>query len=106
MFIICNDPCEDGCVLLLPITGWTNELCDATCKIDEWQHKPLTKDSYIIYRYAKIVSASSIEKGIKDGVLRQSIDINAALFLRASQGIMKSPQTKPKVKAYWKNLTQ
>ena len=105
-FIICNEPCEDGFVLLLPISGWSNDLCDPTCKIEQWAHPPLTKDSYVFYRQSRIESVETIAKGIETGVLCPCEDVNTALFLKATNGILRSKQTKKNIKKYWNTLKQ
>lgn len=105
-FIICNRPCEDGFVLVLSITGWAHDKCDPSCKIFEWEHPPLRKDSYVSYMHSKIEMATKIRKGIKDGIFRPCADLNTNIFLRATNGILKSEQSPRKIKAYWKKISR
>jgi len=31
LFVICSDACDEGKMVLVPISTWINNLCDGTC---------------------------------------------------------------------------
>jgi hypothetical protein len=38
LFAICSDPDKDGNCLIVPVSTWTNDLCDGTCILERHDH--------------------------------------------------------------------
>lgn len=94
LHIVCTDPDECGNVILVPISTWTNELCDATCQLARHEHPWLTKEkSYVLYRRADFYKVMALECGLRNGVIKAREDCNAQVFLRVRNGICRSPHT-------------
>lgn len=100
LHIVCTDPCENGNQVLVSITTWTNDLCDATCILQSYEHPWLTRQSYVFYRKARIEAATTLDSGVEQGIFELREAMNAQSFLRVRNGICASPQTPRKVKRY------
>lgn len=100
LFIICNDTCSGGKNLIVPVSSWTNEFCDDTCKLDVGDHPFIRKPSYIFYRKTELMNASDLDRGIEAGVFEQREEVSTSIYLRVRSGIIASPQTKRKYKRY------
>lgn len=102
LFIICNDTDESGHNLIVPISTWTNDLCDGTCILLKHEHDWLTKPkSYVAYRHALVEEAAKLVRGINDGKVVVQAQCNAQVFLRVRNGVCKSPRTPRKIKNYF-----
>lgn len=100
LHIVCCDPQDDGNVVIVGITTYTNDLCDQTCILQAHEHPWLTRRSYVLYRNAEIVSAAALERSINAGDIVTRADINKQAFLRVRNGLCSSRQTKRKVKRF------
>ena len=100
LFVVCTDECDEGCHLIVPITSWTNNLCDDTCILVRGDHSFITHKSYVLYRKGRIEPASSLSSGIAKGFLKVYDPMNGQAFLRLFNGICRSIQTPRKIKAY------
>ena len=99
LHIVCTDPDECGSVILVPISTWTNDFCDATCTLAKHEHPWLTKEkSYVFYRNADFFEVVALERGFKHGQINARADCNAQVFLRVTNGFCKSPHTPKKIK--------
>lgn len=101
LFVICTDECEKGQFLIVPISTFINDLCDATCILDAHEHEFLKHKSYVLYRGALIEKRSTLEQGVVKGMIYQREDLNGQSFLRVRNGICKSKQTARKIKLYF-----
>ena len=100
LFVVCTDACVNGLHLLVPVTSWTNDLCDATCKLAKGEHPFLTHASYILYRKARIEAATDLIYGVEQKTLSPHEMMNGQTFLRIANGICRSSQTPRKIKIY------
>lgn len=100
LFIVCSDACEEGNHVLVSITGWTNHLCDGTTKLGKGDHPFLHKDSYVLYRKARVESSEAISKGVESGLFDCKDDISAQLVEKIMKGLCESIHTPKKVKKY------
>jgi hypothetical protein len=101
LFVICTDECEKGCYLLVPISTWTNDLCDETCILSPYEHPFLQRKSYVLYRNALIEHKDTLIKGVDENYLFPREDLNGQTFGRVRNGICVSAHTKRKVKLYF-----
>jgi hypothetical protein len=102
LYIVCTDVCSNGNHLIVSVTGWTNDLCDATTRIcpADKIHDFITKDSYIFYRKSKIEAASALSNGVDQGIFILRDPISEDFRLKILEGICASKQTPQKVKNY------
>ena len=59
LHVVCTDPDNDGCQLIVSICTKINSLCDPSCTLQPHEHPFLTKESYVLYRNAEIVQQSA-----------------------------------------------
>lgn len=100
LHVVCNDTDADGNNLIVSISTYSNNLCDATCILEEHEHEWLRHQSYVFYRRARIVSAQALERGVDDHLMEPQADMNMQVFLKVKNGICRSPQTPKKIKTY------
>ena len=86
--------------MLVSITGWTNHLCDGTCKLGKGDHPFLYKDSYVLYRKARVETAETIAKGVESGLFECKEDISDEWVAKIMKGLCDSIHTPKKVKQY------
>ena len=99
LHIVCTDPDDQGRVVLVPVTTWTNDLCDGTCILLEHEHPWLWKPkSYILYRKVDFFEVAALERGLANGALEEQEPCNGQVFLRVRNGLCNSPHTPRKVK--------
>lgn len=101
LFIVCTDVDIGGRTLLVPVTTWTNDLCDGTCRLNSHDHTFITHASYVFYRKSRIEFANSLLAGVQKGVLKRHDPCNGQTFLRVRNGICLSPHTPRKIKNYY-----
>lgn len=101
LFIVCNDTDENGLNLIVPVTSWTNDLCDATCPLEPHEHAFLKHSSYVLYRKARIEDTKTLQAGLASGLLTSHDPVNGQVFLKVRNGICRSSQTPRKIKTYF-----
>jgi len=101
LFIICTDECADGKFALVPISTWANDICDASCRIAPGEHAFIVRESYALYRKARIESRNTLENGIKNTIFSVRDDVSTDLLSRVRNGICASAQTPRKIKSYF-----
>lgn len=101
LHIICTDPDDDGKVVLVSITSWTNDLCDSTCTLLRHEHPWLWKEkSWVCYRTADFHEVTALERGLTEGKIEAQENCNAQVFLKVRNGLCNSPHTPRKIKRY------
>lgn len=99
LHIVCTDPDDQGQVVLVSVTTWTNDFCDDTCILLEHEHPWLWKPkSYVYYRKADFHEVAALERGLESGDLAEQAACNGQVFLRVRNGLCKSPHTPRKIK--------
>jgi hypothetical protein len=101
LFVVCSDPCENGNQVVVSISTRINSLCDPTCVLQSHEHDFLKKESFVLYRKARVEAHTTLDAGISKGVFKPHQDMNGQTFLRITKGICASPQTPRKVKTYF-----
>ena len=100
IFIVCSDACKNGNHIIVSITSWVNHLCDGTLRLKVGDHPFITKDSYIIYRKARIESSQFLSAGVDSGKIIPHNDATKELVEKILEGLCKSPHAPRKVKKY------
>jgi hypothetical protein len=100
LFVVCSNVCDKGFHLIVSITGWTNNLCDPTTRLQAGDHPFIRKDSYVFYRKARVEPAASLTEGVASGQFLTRDPMDEKLVTRISAGICSSLQTPKKVKVY------
>ncbi|APH54812.1 Hypothetical protein GbCGDNIH9_8580 [Granulibacter bethesdensis] len=100
LHIVCTDP-DDGYQLIVSICTRINNLCDPSCILQPHEHPFLTKESYVLYREAKLVQHSALTKGVAENRFILKEDMNGQTFLRITKGICTSIQTSRHIKKYF-----
>lgn len=100
LFIVCTDQCDHGYHVLVSVTGWTNHLCDGTCRLGAGDHPFLYKDSYVFYRKARVEESSVIAKGIESGHFELKDPMSDDWVKKIMAGLCASDHTPRKVKKY------
>ncbi len=100
LHVICNDPDDDGNVALISVCSVTGTNHDTTCILQKHEHAFLKHESFVLYARAKIVSESSLRKGVEAKLMVMHDDMNGQAFLRVLKGVCRSSQTPRKVKRY------
>lgn len=101
LFIICTDECVNGKFVLVPVSTWVNDLCDASCRILAGEHPFVFKASYILYRKARIESRIDLENGVAKSVFTARQEVSDDLLARIRYGLCASVQTPRGVKRYF-----
>ncbi|UXT64145.1 hypothetical protein FY133_00570 [Agrobacterium tumefaciens] len=100
LFVVCTDACDEEKQLIVPVSGYSNNLCDGTCILEIGEHEFITKRSYAFYRNARIESAATLDNGLNQKVFVPKADVDPAVFKRIIDGICTSPQTARRIKKY------
>lgn len=87
-------------VAIVPISTYTNDLCDQTCVVVVGEHAFVRHKSYVLYRKARTIGCDEVSRGIEGGTFKTHDDMNAQTFLRIRNGICKSIATSPTIKKY------
>lgn len=100
LHVVCTDPDAEGKQVVVSITTWTNDLCDATCIMEAFMHPYLRHKSYVFYRKARIETSDVLEEGLEQNIFEAKEPMNGQAFLRIRNGICASPHTPRKVKRH------
>lgn len=101
LHVICTDPDDHGCQLIVSICTKINDLCDPACTLQAHEHDFLTRESYVLYRKATIVEQSALANGVAASIFVPREDMNGQTFLRISKGICASIHTPRRIKKYF-----
>ena len=101
LFIICTDECADKKFLIVPVSSWTNNLCDSTCVIEPHEHSFVKHKSYVLYRNGLIISRADLEAGVLQMKIFPKEDMNGQSFLRIKNGVCVSQYTPRNIKNYF-----
>jgi hypothetical protein len=101
LHIVCTDPCAKGLQLVVSITSWTNNLCDNACILDVGDHDFIRRQSWIMYRKARLEESSTLDNGVEQGIFIPRKPVRGDVFERVAAGICQSQQTPRKIKQYY-----
>lgn len=101
LHIVCCDPDEKGNVVIVSVCSARDDnKHDQTCLLQDFEHRFLSHESYVLYREAKITTGAALQAGVVQGVMIPHDPVNGQIFLRVKNGICRSPQTPRKVKNF------
>ena len=81
------------CVVSIPIDGVGY---DASCTLFPSEHPFIVKHSYVAYRFARIVSATTLEDAVTKGQYIAKPMLEEKQFGFVVEGLLESPQVAPK----------
>lgn len=105
LFVICTNKCSKNMHLLVPVTSWTNNLCDSACVLNEHEHSFIKHKSYVFYRNSRIELGAKLEYGVKQNIFHVKEQMNAQTLLRITNGFYKSDQVPRKILNYLDSLS-
>ena len=99
---MCNDTDANGRNLIVSISSVPQHPIpyDATCVLESHEHRWLTHQSFVAYRFAQLVEAAKLQNGLQLGVFSQEVDMNGQSFLKVVNRMCQSPQTPRLIKRY------
>lgn len=102
LHVVCTDTDAQGKNLIVSICSVPQPPVpyDTTCVFEAHEHRWLTHQSYVAYRYAKIEEAAKLQNGLNQGVFVQEVDMNGQSFLKVVNRMCQSPQTPRLIKRY------
>ena len=101
LFIILNDPCEEGLCLLVMISSIKpKRFHDKACVLKQGDHEFIKKDSFVVYRIAEPASASHIGNMVEKKFYMCKADVSEAVYKRVVDGLFASDETRPSVIRY------
>ncbi len=101
LFVIITNPCKHGKVLIVNLTTIKTPKHDNACIVNSGEHEFVKRPSYIMYRYAQIVEANNLAKGVKSGKFVAHKPISDDLLTKICDGILCSTQIEPIIREYF-----
>lgn len=107
LHIVVTDPGPSGdvlivCVVSIPPTN----IYDSSCTFFPGEHPFIVKDSYVAYRFSRMVQASLLEAEVAAGNYVAKPDLDEKRFADVVAGLADSPFTTPKIlKFYQANVS-
>lgn len=100
--MVCNDTDANGRNLIVSISSVPTDgrPYDATCILEAHEHRWLTHQSFVAYRFAELEEAAKLQNGLQLGVIQQEVDMNGQSFLKVVNRMCQSPETPRKIKRY------
>jgi len=98
--IVCNDTCERGLNLLIPVTSFWDG-CDTTCELDVGDHEFIKHLSFVFYAKSQLFRAEQLSRGLDRKFVVHQPDLAEEIFERVASGICDSPDTPRKIKTYF-----
>jgi len=107
LFVVLTNPTdvdkETKALLMVPLSSIKQGLpYDASCVLHPGDHPFVKRESFVDYRRARIEDVKKILRGVKDDKLIPQEPIDAAIFARICQGLVRSRLTTPKVLMFYR----
>lgn len=104
LFVLLNDPAtQEQKVVIVNLSSLKKgQAFDPACPLYPGDHPFVTRDSYVVYAFARIVAASQLVEGVRQGRLVPMEAMEARLVDRICQGLLESRHTPLKVKAFYR----
>lgn len=102
LFIVLTEPLgEPPEVLLVSLSSVTDgSPCDASCLIEVGEHQFVLHQSFVAYRFARIVRAEVLRSGVDSGKFVAREPVSEALYRRICDGLRASPHVAPKFRSH------
>lgn len=104
LHIVVTDPNASGdvlivCVVSIPPTN----IYDSSCTFFPGEHPFIFKDSYIAFRFSRVVQVSLLEAGVAAGDYIAKADLDEKRFADVVAGLIDSPFTTPKILKFYQS---
>jgi len=101
LFILLNDPCEQGLCLSVMISSIKqNKPYDAACVLEPGVHEFITLKSSVVYRQAETPAAKHIGNMVDRKYYTVKADVSEDLFKKVVSGLFASDNTRPRIITY------
>lgn len=91
LFVVMNEPCEDGqCLLLMVTTIYEGRRHDPACILNDGDHPFIVHPSYVAYRIAQRTAAQHVKNMLAKKLYLQKEDFEASVFARIAKGLFDS----------------
>lgn len=102
LHIVVTDPSASGdvlivCVVSIPPTN----IYDPSCTFFPGEHPFIVKDSYVAFRFSRVVQASLLEAEVIAGNYIAKPDLDEKRFADVVAGLVDSPFTIPKILKFY-----
>lgn len=101
LLIVLNTPQENNDIAIVPVCSVNpGYYFDPTCRLFTNDHEFIKHDSFIEYRFCKIMDAQPIVQGCLDDTYKPKASLEAVLFARVHGGVFTSPHTPQIIKSF------
>ncbi len=104
LYVIINDPCANGLNLLVPLSS-THANCDRTCVLTTG-HEFIRWETHALYARAETVETQRLRQSVEAEIIEYRGLFAETEFVAIRDGVLVSPHTKPRVKAYFRDFCQ
>jgi hypothetical protein len=102
LFFLVTNRCPNGLHLAVSLSSIeTGRVHDSTCLLTIGDHPFVTRDSFIVYRMARLLHHEGIKKCVDSKVYIAKEDCDAAVLKRIADGVTQSPFTPKWAKQYF-----
>lgn len=107
LHIVVTDPNATGYVLIVSVVSIPpTNIYDPSCTFFPGEHSFIVKDSYVAFRFSRVVQASLLEAEVAAGNYIAKPDLDEKRFADVVEGLADSPFTTPKIlKFYQTNVS-
>lgn len=100
LHIVLTDP-VDGQVQVVSVSSIPpNNLYDSSCTLFAGEHPFVKHDSWVVYRFARLVEAQLLERKVADGEFIAKPVLDTKVYQFIVDGLLESPQASPKMKQF------
>ncbi|MBB1163222.1 hypothetical protein [Aquariibacter albus] len=105
LHIVLTDP-VDGQVQVVSVSSIPqNNLYDGSCTLFAGEHPFVKHDSWVVYRFARLVKAQLLERKVADGEFIAKPVLDAKVYQFVVDGLLDSPQASPKMKQFLRDAS-
>lgn len=101
--IIITDSNDDNEFLTVPVDTLRSRFQDKSCLIQPNEHNFIKEQSFVNYKYARVLNFATVFNGLQKGILIKKEDISTELLKRIQNGAKVSKQLDIKFQE-WFNL--
>lgn len=110
LFILLTDPADNGsgvkAVLMVSLSSTKQGLpYDASCVLYPGDHPFVKRESFVLYKNARIEEAEKMLRGVKSGKLVPQDPMDPAVFARICKGLEESRLTSPNLLRFYRAAT-
>lgn len=98
--IVITDKNDSNEYLTVPVDTLKFHFQDSSCIIAPHEHPFIKEQSFVNYRYAKVLSFAEIFNGIRHGVFITKEDVSAELLIRIQNGARATKHLRNEMKVW------